>query len=59
MSDFCEMPLKNATPEEIREILKSARLIVVVGLPEMPDRDVERAMCRSARDTYCFLCGRA
>ena len=39
MADFCEMPLANATPEEVRDILKSASVIAVVGLSDKPDRD--------------------
>jgi uncharacterized protein len=39
MSDSCETPLENATSEEIREILKSAKVIAVVGLSDKPDRD--------------------
>jgi predicted CoA-binding protein len=42
MSDACEMPLENATPQEIREILKSAKVIAVVGLSDKPDRDSHR-----------------
>jgi predicted CoA-binding protein len=39
MSESCEMPQQNATPEEIREILKSAKVVAVVGLSDKPDRD--------------------
>src|SRR3954464_6668656 len=42
MSESCEMPLENATPEEIRDILKSAKVVAVVGLSDKPDRDSYR-----------------
>jgi len=42
MSDFCEMPLENASAEEIRQLLTSARTIAVVGLSDKPDRDSYR-----------------
>ena len=38
MPDFCEQPLRNASLDEIREILRSARTIAVVGLSDKPDR---------------------
>ena len=39
MSDSCEMPLSNATNEEIRDILRASKTIAVVGLSDKPDRD--------------------
>lgn len=39
MSEGCETPLKNATPGEIREILRTARRIAVVGHSDDPSRD--------------------
>src|SRR6266851_9438065 len=42
MSDACEMPLRNASPEEVRTLLKNARTIAVVGLSDKPDRDSYR-----------------
>ena len=42
MSDACEMPLKNATPQEIQDILKTTKVIAVVGLSDKPDRDSYR-----------------
>jgi predicted CoA-binding protein len=38
MSDACEFPLQNATPQEIRDILEGTRVIAVVGLSDKPDR---------------------
>ncbi len=42
MTTACELPEKNPTPEEIRDILKSARRIAVVGHSDRPDRDSYR-----------------
>lgn len=42
MSAACELPLKNATPEEIRQLLASARTIAIVGLSDKPERDSYR-----------------
>jgi predicted CoA-binding protein len=38
MPDACEMPRDNATPQEIRDILNSTKVIAVVGLSDKPDR---------------------
>jgi uncharacterized protein len=35
----CELPLKNATPAEVRLILSMCRTIAMVGLSDKPDRD--------------------
>src|SRR5262245_28131843 len=37
--EACEMPLKNASPQEIQEILQASKVIAVVGLSDKPDRD--------------------
>lgn len=42
MSEECELPRKNATDPEIRDILASARVVAVVGLSDKPDRDSYR-----------------
>jgi predicted CoA-binding protein len=42
MSDTCEMPLQNATPDEVRAIFATAKTIAVVGLSDKPDRDSYR-----------------
>src|SRR4051794_16399014 len=39
MSDFCEMPLHNATSEEVRQLQTTAKTIAVVGLSDKADRD--------------------
>ena len=39
MSESCEMPLHNATPQEVRDLLGRVRTIAVVGLSDNPDRD--------------------
>jgi len=38
----CELPATNATSDEIRDLLKGARRIAVVGHSERPDRDSYR-----------------
>lgn len=55
MSDTCEMPLENATPDEIRAILASARTIAVVGLSDKPDRDSYRVAAYLQRAGYRIL----
>jgi uncharacterized protein len=42
MSGRCEWPLKNATPDEVRAILRTARRIAVVGHSDNPARDSYR-----------------
>src|SRR5438093_11188944 len=42
MTDRCESPLTNATSDQIRDILKSARRIAVVGHSDDPARDSYR-----------------
>src|SRR5258706_319193 len=42
MTERCEIPLRNATPEEIRAILTGARRIAVVGHSDDPARDSYR-----------------
>ena len=39
MPEGCEVPLHNATSEEIRVLLQSVRTIAVVGLSDKPERD--------------------
>jgi predicted CoA-binding protein len=39
MPESCEVPLHNATSEEIRVLLQSVRTIAVVGLSDKPERD--------------------
>jgi predicted CoA-binding protein len=55
MADFCEMPLKNATPNEIRDILKSTRVIALVGLSDKPDRDSHRVAAYMQRAGYRII----
>ncbi|MGL4550805.1 MAG: CoA-binding protein [Gemmataceae bacterium] len=38
MSDVCEIPQENATPDEVRALLKATKVIAVVGLSDKPDR---------------------
>ena len=42
MSTTCELPQKNATPDEIRAILKTAKRVAVVGHSDRPERDSYR-----------------
>ncbi len=42
MSERCDLPAKNATPAEIRDILTTARRIAVVGHSDDPSRDSYR-----------------
>lgn len=39
MHESCEMPLKNATSDEVREILTRFRVVAIVGLSDKPERD--------------------
>ncbi len=38
MSAACEVPLQNATTDEIRRLLSAARTVAVVGLSDKPER---------------------
>lgn len=42
MTERCEIPRSNPTPEEIRDILQGARRIAVVGHSDDPGRDSYR-----------------
>ncbi len=42
MHESCELPLKNATSGEVREILTRHKTVAVVGLSDKPDRDSHR-----------------
>jgi predicted CoA-binding protein len=55
MAEFCEMPLSNATTEEIRALLASARTIAVVGLSDKPDRDSYRVAAYLQQAGYRVL----
>jgi len=37
--DFCELPLHNASDEEIAKILREAKTVAVVGLSDNPEKD--------------------
>jgi predicted CoA-binding protein len=39
MSDAREMPARNASPDEVRDLLKDCHTIAVVGLSDKPERD--------------------
>lgn len=36
--DVCELPLENATPDEVRDLLRATKVIAVVGLSDKLDR---------------------
>lgn len=38
MSDQCELPLINASRDEVRNLLQAARTIAIVGLSDQPNR---------------------
>jgi predicted CoA-binding protein len=42
MSESCELPLHNATPQEVRDLLRRVRTVAVVGLSDKPERDSHR-----------------
>jgi len=42
MDSACEMPLSNATSEELRRILRTYKTVAVIGLSDRPDRDSHR-----------------
>jgi len=42
MTEACEMPASNPTPDEIREILETSRVVAVVGLSSSEERDSNR-----------------
>ena len=42
MDSACEMPVSNATSEELRRILRTCKTVAVVGLSDRPDRDSHR-----------------
>lgn len=55
MHDVCEMPLQNASSDEVRRILETARTIAVVGLSDKPDRDSYRVAAYLQSQGYRIL----
>lgn len=55
MSEACEMPMGNATPDEVREILTTAKVVAVVGLSDKPDRDSHRVAAYLQRAGYRII----
>lgn len=56
MSDqACEFPRQNATTEEVRRILASARTVAVVGLSDKPERDSHRVAAYLQRAGYRII----
>ncbi len=48
----CEFPRQNATPEEVRQILATARTMAIVGLSDKPERDSHRVAAYLQRAGY-------
>jgi hypothetical protein len=55
MHESCELPLKNATSEEVREILTRFRIIAIVGLSDKPDRDSYQVAAYLQRAGYRII----
>jgi len=55
MSEMCEMPLDNASPEEVRQLLTTARTVAVVGLSDKPDRDSYRVAAYLQQQGYRII----
>ncbi len=55
MNEGCELPAQNATPDEVREILQTARIIAVVGLSDKPDRDSYRVAAYLQQHGYRII----
>lgn len=49
------MPLKNATSDEVRQILTSFRIIAIVGLSDKPDRDSYQVAAYLQRAGYRII----
>jgi predicted CoA-binding protein len=55
MHESCEMSLKNATSDEVRQILTSFRIIAIVGLSDKPDRDSYQVAAYLQRAGYRII----
>jgi predicted CoA-binding protein len=55
MPDFCEIPLTNATSDEIRSLLQHTRTIAVVGLSDKPDRASHQVAAYLQRHGYRII----
>jgi hypothetical protein len=53
--ESCEMPRANATPEEVRAILSSARVVAVVGISDKPERDSHRVAAYLKEQGYRII----
>ena len=40
--NFCEIPIENATDEEVKEILTKYKVIAVVGMSRNPEKDAHK-----------------
>src|SRR6516162_905641 len=55
MSDACEIPLHNASREEVRALLKNAHTVAVVGLSDKPGRDSYHVAAYLQRNGYRII----
>jgi predicted CoA-binding protein len=55
MSESCEMPQSNATPEEVRLLLQGSHTIAVVGLSDKPERDSYQVAAYLQRQGYRII----
>jgi uncharacterized protein len=55
MSEGCEVPLRNAGPDEIRALLTSAHTVAVVGLSDKPQRDSHHVAAYLQRHGYRII----
>ena len=55
MDDACEIAARNATPDEVAGILRTARRIAVVGLSPKPDRPSHEVAAYLQRAGYTII----
>jgi uncharacterized protein len=52
MCESCEMPLQNATSDEVRTILRTSKVVAVVGLSDKPERSSYQVAAYLQRQGY-------
>ena len=52
MTEGCELPLHNAPPEQVKQLLRSHRVVAVVGVSAKEDRDSNRVARYLMRSGY-------
>ena len=55
MNEECELPTTNATSDEVREVLSTAKVVAVVGLSDKPDRDSYHVAAYLQRQGYRII----